>query len=144
MRKSSTMWTMALVVCLGNILISAEASYQHSEPFAVIERSETASPGLLMPEKQKSNSSIHTLTPSHVLGVGWNQRCLQICQYSGLPRCVCCWDSGEYNPAENHICKQKHEERTKHSHCESGNGGSNPHCDRHPNQCIQGELFPSC
>ncbi|XP_030284892.1 endothelin receptor type B [Sparus aurata] len=59
------MWTMALVVCLGNILISAEASYQHSEPFAVIERSETASPGLLMPEKQKSNSSIH---PPRVAG----------------------------------------------------------------------------
>uniref|UniRef100_A0A8C9WY42 Endothelin receptor type B n=1 Tax=Sander lucioperca TaxID=283035 RepID=A0A8C9WY42_SANLU len=38
---------------------------QHSEPFSVIELSETASPGLLILEKQKSNSSIH---PPHVAG----------------------------------------------------------------------------
>lgn len=65
MRKSSTMWTAALVLCLGNILIRVEASDQHSEPFAVIELSETASPGLLILEKQKSNSSIH---PTRVAG----------------------------------------------------------------------------
>ncbi|XP_041806624.1 endothelin receptor type B-like [Chelmon rostratus] len=59
------MWTAALVLCLGNILIRVEASDQHSEPFAVIELSETASPGLLILEKQKSNSSIH---PTRVAG----------------------------------------------------------------------------
>lgn len=53
------MWTVALFLCLGNILIRVKASDQHSEAFAVIELSETASPGLLIPEKQKSNSSIH-------------------------------------------------------------------------------------
>nr|XP_046259495.1 endothelin receptor type B-like [Scatophagus argus] len=53
------MWTVALVLCLGNILITGEASDQHSEAFAVIELSETASPGLIILEKQKSNSSIH-------------------------------------------------------------------------------------
>ncbi|XP_049449284.1 endothelin receptor type B-like [Epinephelus fuscoguttatus] len=53
------MWTVALVLCLGNILIGGEASDQHSEPFPVIELSQTASPGLLILEKQKSNSSIH-------------------------------------------------------------------------------------
>ena len=53
------MWTVALVLCLADILIRGEASDQHSEPFTVIERSETASPGLLMLEKQNSNSSIH-------------------------------------------------------------------------------------
>ncbi|XP_028447399.1 endothelin receptor type B [Perca flavescens] len=59
------MWTIALVLCLGNILITGEASYQHSEPFSVIELSETASPGLLILDKQKSNSSI---PPPHVAG----------------------------------------------------------------------------
>ncbi|XP_070832305.1 endothelin receptor type B-like [Chaetodon trifascialis] len=59
------MWTVALVLCLGNILIRVEASDQHSEPFAVIELSETASSGLLILEKQKSNSSIH---PTRVAG----------------------------------------------------------------------------
>ena len=59
------MWTVALVLCLGNILITGEASDQHSEPFSVIELSETASPGLLILDKQKSNSSIH---PPHVAG----------------------------------------------------------------------------
>lgn len=59
------MWTAALVLCLGNILISGEASDQHSEPFPVIELSETASPGLLILEKQKPNSSIH---PPQVAG----------------------------------------------------------------------------
>ncbi|XP_044073353.1 endothelin receptor type B-like [Siniperca chuatsi] len=65
MRKSSTMWTVALVLCLGNILIRGEASDQHSGSFPVIELSETASPGLLILEKQKSNSSIH---PPRVAG----------------------------------------------------------------------------
>ncbi|XP_078118938.1 endothelin receptor type B [Sander vitreus] len=59
------MWTVALVLCLGNILITGEASDQHSEPFSVIELSETASPGLLILEKQKSNSSIY---PPQVAG----------------------------------------------------------------------------
>ena len=53
------MWTACLLLCLGNILIGLEASDQHSEPFPVIELSETASPALLMVEKQRSNSSIH-------------------------------------------------------------------------------------
>ncbi|XP_063744208.1 LOW QUALITY PROTEIN: endothelin receptor type B-like [Eleginops maclovinus] len=52
------MWTITLVLCLGIILTGAEASDQHSEPFPVIELSETTSPGLLLSEKQKSNSSI--------------------------------------------------------------------------------------
>uniref|UniRef100_A0A8C2ZUW2 Endothelin receptor type B n=1 Tax=Cyclopterus lumpus TaxID=8103 RepID=A0A8C2ZUW2_CYCLU len=43
---------------------------QHSEPFSVFELTETASPGLLIPEKQKPNSSIHPpqvgqQTPNH-------------------------------------------------------------------------------
>ncbi|XP_059199217.1 endothelin receptor type B-like [Centropristis striata] len=59
------MWAVALVLCLGNILIGGEASDQHSEPFPVIEPSETASPGLLILEKQKPNSSIH---PPQVAG----------------------------------------------------------------------------
>nr|XP_043875626.1 endothelin receptor type B-like [Solea senegalensis] len=56
---SSTMWTVALTLCLGNILIRAEASDQHSEPFPVNELAETASPGILTRGNQKSNSSIH-------------------------------------------------------------------------------------
>lgn len=62
LRKSSTMWTLALVLCLqlgGNIPVSAETSDQHSEPVPVIELSETPSPGLLISETHKSNSSIH-------------------------------------------------------------------------------------
>ncbi|XP_034741265.1 endothelin receptor type B [Etheostoma cragini] len=59
------MWTVALILSLGNILITGEASDQHSEPFSVIERSETTTPGLLILEKQKSNSSIH---PPHIAG----------------------------------------------------------------------------
>lgn len=64
LKKSSTMWTAALVLCLGNILIGGEASDQHSEP-SVIELFETASPSLLILGKQKSNSSIH---PPQVAG----------------------------------------------------------------------------
>lgn len=59
------MWHITLVLCLGNILIRGEASDQHSEPFPVTELSETASPGFLILEKQKSNSSIH---PPQVAG----------------------------------------------------------------------------
>ncbi|XP_070693993.1 endothelin receptor type B-like [Pempheris klunzingeri] len=59
------MWTVALILCLGNIFIRAEASDQHSDPFPVIELPKTASPGLLMLEKQISNSSIH---PPQVAG----------------------------------------------------------------------------
>lgn len=59
------MWTVALILCLGNILIRGEGSDQHSGSFPVIELSGTASPGLLILEKQKSNSSIH---PPHVAG----------------------------------------------------------------------------
>lgn len=55
----STMWTVALTLCLGNILIRAEASDQHSERFSVTKLSETASPGTLILENQRSNSSIH-------------------------------------------------------------------------------------
>uniref|UniRef100_A0A8C6WU04 Endothelin receptor type B n=1 Tax=Neogobius melanostomus TaxID=47308 RepID=A0A8C6WU04_9GOBI len=54
------MWTVLLALCLGNILVTGEARDQHSQPLSVIELSETtASPGLLIQEKQKSNSSIH-------------------------------------------------------------------------------------
>lgn len=59
------MWTVALVLCWGNIFIRGEASDQHSEPFTVAELSETASPGFLILGKQKSNSSIH---PTEVAG----------------------------------------------------------------------------
>ncbi|KAM7380473.1 hypothetical protein PAMP_003766 [Pampus punctatissimus] len=59
------MWTTALVLCLGNILISGEASDRYSQPSSVIELSETTSPGLLILRKQKSNSSIH---PPQVAG----------------------------------------------------------------------------
>lgn len=60
-----TMWTVALVLCVGNVFIRGEASDQHSEPFTVVERSERATPGFLILEKQKSNSSIH---PPRVAG----------------------------------------------------------------------------
>ncbi|CAJ1079475.1 endothelin receptor type B [Xyrichtys novacula] len=53
------MWTLVLILCLGNIFIGGKAADQHSEPSPVIPRSETASPALLILEKQKSNSSIH-------------------------------------------------------------------------------------
>lgn len=63
--QSSTMWTVALVVCLGSALIRGEAGNQHSQPLPVTEPYETTSPGLLILEKQKSNSSIH---PPQVAG----------------------------------------------------------------------------
>lgn len=53
------MWTVALLLCLGNICIRGEVSDQHSEPFTVVELSEKASPGFLILEKEKSNSSAH-------------------------------------------------------------------------------------
>ncbi|XP_026232811.1 endothelin receptor type B [Anabas testudineus] len=59
------MWTVALVVCLGSALIRGEAGNQHSQPLPVTEPYETTSPGLLILEKQKSNSSIH---PPQVAG----------------------------------------------------------------------------
>lgn len=45
--------------CLANILRGGEAGDQHSEPFSVFKLTETASPGLLIPAKQKANRSIH-------------------------------------------------------------------------------------
>lgn len=63
--QSSAMWTVALVLCLGLTLIGGEASDQHSESFLVTELCETTSPGLLIVDKQKSNSSIH---PPQVAG----------------------------------------------------------------------------
>lgn len=57
------MWTVALLLCLGNIFIRGEAGDQHSKPLAAIEPSATASPGFLMLEKQKSNGSIHPPKP---------------------------------------------------------------------------------
>lgn len=57
------MWTVALLLCLGNIFIRGEAGNQHSEPLAAVEPSATASPGFLMLEKQKSNGSIHPPKP---------------------------------------------------------------------------------
>ncbi|KAF3694803.1 Endothelin receptor type B [Channa argus] len=59
------MWTVALVLCLGNALIRGEASDQHSQPFPVTELYEVTSPGLSILENQKSNSSIH---PPQVAG----------------------------------------------------------------------------
>lgn len=59
------MWIVALILCLGNSFIRGETGDQHSDPFPVIELSETASPGLLILEKQKFNSSIH---PPQVAG----------------------------------------------------------------------------
>ncbi|XP_055086463.1 endothelin receptor type B-like [Periophthalmus magnuspinnatus] len=60
------MWTVLLALCLGNILVTGEASDQHSQPLSVIELAGTTmSPGLLIQEKQKSNSSIH---PPRVAG----------------------------------------------------------------------------
>lgn len=59
------MWTVALVLCLGNILIRGEASALNSKPSSVIELAETPSPGLLTVGKQKSNSSF---PPQHVPG----------------------------------------------------------------------------
>uniref|UniRef100_A0A3Q3G1P1 Endothelin receptor type B n=1 Tax=Labrus bergylta TaxID=56723 RepID=A0A3Q3G1P1_9LABR len=64
-RILSRMWTLALILCLGNIFMAGEAADQHSEPSPVIPLSETASPALLILEKQKSNSSIH---PPQVAG----------------------------------------------------------------------------
>lgn len=58
------MWTVALL-CLGLTLIRGEASDQHSESFPATQLYETTSPGLLIPDKQKSNSSIH---PPQVAG----------------------------------------------------------------------------
>ncbi|RVE57929.1 hypothetical protein OJAV_G00204170 [Oryzias javanicus] len=55
----------AFVLCFGNILIGLQASDQHSGRLPLIELSETASPGPLMPEKQNSNSSLH---PTEVNG----------------------------------------------------------------------------
>lgn len=80
---------------------------------------------------------------SYVFGVRGAQRCLQICQYLCLPCCFCCWNRWQFCLTENHICQQRHEKWTKHSHCKSRFGGSNPHRDRHSNQRIQGELFAS-
>lgn len=57
LRKSTAMWTVALILFLGSALIQTEASDQSSEPFAVTVFSESSSPGLLTRENQKSNSS---------------------------------------------------------------------------------------
>ncbi|XP_047457066.1 endothelin receptor type B-like isoform X1 [Mugil cephalus] len=59
------MWTAALALCLGSILVMGEATDQHSQPPPEIELSETASLSFLTPEKQNSNSSIH---PPRVAG----------------------------------------------------------------------------
>ncbi|KAM3608139.1 uncharacterized protein V6R79_019887 [Siganus canaliculatus] len=53
------MWTVAFVLCLGNILVRGEDVDQYSQPFTVIELSETASPGFSILEKQKLNGSAH-------------------------------------------------------------------------------------
>lgn len=53
------MWTWTFILCFGNILIGLQASDQNSGRLPLIERSETASPSLLMPNKQSSNSSFH-------------------------------------------------------------------------------------
>lgn len=52
-RKLATMWTVAFVLCLGNIFICGEASDQHAEPVL-----QTNSSDLLMLEILKSNSSV--------------------------------------------------------------------------------------
>lgn len=53
------MWTVALVLCLGNVLVQGEATDQHSQPSPATGLFETASPGFLTPEEEKTNSSIH-------------------------------------------------------------------------------------
>lgn len=88
-----------------------------------------------------SGRQTQSTAPSYVLGVSWNQRRLQIHPYCGFSRGICRWNSGKFSLIENHICKQKHEKRTKHSHCQSCFGWSNPHCHRHSHQRIQGELI---
>lgn len=60
------MWTVALLLCLANIFIRGEAGDQHSEPRTAVEPSATASPGFLMLEKQKSNSSIQPPKPQQL------------------------------------------------------------------------------
>ncbi|XP_034430782.1 endothelin receptor type B-like [Hippoglossus hippoglossus] len=54
------MWAVVLALCLGNVLIGGEASDQHSVRGPGTEPSETASPGILIREKQESNGSIHS------------------------------------------------------------------------------------
>ena len=44
-----------------------------------------------------SSSTSKNTTPSYVLRVSWNQRHLQICQYRGLPACVCRRNSGKFS-----------------------------------------------
>lgn len=59
------MWIFTLVLFLGNLLVGETANNQDSEPSPVIELSATTSPGFLILEKEKSNSSIH---PPQVAG----------------------------------------------------------------------------
>lgn len=58
LRKSLTMRTMTLLLCFGNIFVGLRANDRHSEAFPVIELPETASPALLILEKQNPNSSV--------------------------------------------------------------------------------------
>ncbi|KAM9709569.1 endothelin receptor type B [Menidia menidia] len=59
------MWTVTLLLFFGNILCGLQANDQLSEPFSKIVHSETASPALLIEERQKLNSSVH---PTQVAG----------------------------------------------------------------------------
>lgn len=65
LRNFTTMWIFTLVLFLGNLLVGETANNQDSEPSPVIELSATTSPGFLILEKEKSNSSIH---PPQVAG----------------------------------------------------------------------------
>ncbi|XP_005921454.1 endothelin receptor type B [Haplochromis burtoni] len=58
LRNFTTMWIFTLVLFLGNLLVGETAKNQDSEPSPVIELSATTSPGFLILEKEKSNSSI--------------------------------------------------------------------------------------
>uniref|UniRef100_G3NJ06 Endothelin receptor type B n=1 Tax=Gasterosteus aculeatus aculeatus TaxID=481459 RepID=G3NJ06_GASAC len=59
------MWTVSLFFCFANILAAGQAGGPLSEPAPVLELSETASPGLFIPAKQKPNSSIHPPQVGH-------------------------------------------------------------------------------
>ncbi|XP_037832112.1 endothelin receptor type B isoform X2 [Kryptolebias marmoratus] len=59
------MRTMTLLLCFGYIFVGLRANDRPSEALPVIEHPETASPALLILEKQKSNSSVY---PSPVTG----------------------------------------------------------------------------
>ncbi|XP_028992557.1 endothelin receptor type B [Betta splendens] len=59
------MWTAALVLCLGHVLIGGEAGAQHPDPVPGTEPYEATSPGLFMPGRREPNGSAR---PPHAAG----------------------------------------------------------------------------